>query len=156
MATPITKRELAGQIRYGYWYNRYHARFYSRLGKAIRFVQLLFSTSVVASTLKDNSEWAIGSAIVIAALGVLSEVINFPEKAAQHKLGAAQYNDLDNALDGIDEVTAKDRITRLQNKWPDGFDAIDVLAHNTVCDLHQDPNNRVPLGLKERLFQLIL
>lgn len=150
------KSEIIGFLRYGYWLNTLNSIAYGRIDFAFNFTQLMIGSGVVASISGDIKSLSVTLAFLAAGLSIAAALLSFGVKRVEFKYAAAEYNDLLVDIETMEKEAAYRRLTKLQSAFPRGFDFADKLAHNCVCEMHDQPDSKNELTRFERAVAKIL
>lgn len=132
MPTTKTAGEVAGYLKYGYWYHQMHHRLYRRVDFLLTAVQAILTGFIVNGLVENNPERAGVIAIAIGFVGIFQQITDVKAKAAIHEYAADDFHDQETKLDFVDLDTAAENLAAAQSKWPDGFYTIELIALNIV------------------------
>ena len=144
--------QIHGQIRFGLWYNKLHARYYRRLELFLNFLQVLLGGSAFAGLLAADQRLAAFSGSILAIIAAINTVFPIAKKEAVFSLGVNDYGELEDQIgkDSIEQIKLK--LGALKRKYPDGLTSLHHGAYNIVCDLNQAPEHKYKLTLLQRMI----
>lgn len=155
MATITDKGELTGYVRYGYWLNQLHAKFYRRIHALFGIAQIVLGGVLAVYGKQIQEPFDALIPLALTCLIGFDQLFKLAKKAETHRIAATQYNDLDLAIDKLDLEAGKAQLVSLQNRWPDGFAAIEEIALRIV-DIQHGGDGGQSLSLKARVFDLVV
>lgn len=144
--------QIHGEIKFGLWFNKLHARYYRKLELSLNFLQVLLGGSTVAGLIASNQYLAVASGSVLAVIAAVNTVFPIAKKEAVFSLGANDYGELEDQIgkEPIDQIKAK--LGALKRKYPEGLTSLNYGAYNIVCDINQAPGSKYKLTLIQRLI----
>lgn len=156
MTTTMTKADLSGRIKFGYWYNLLHARLYRRLDKVITAFQLVMGTYVINGLIRDFTSGEAYVAAMVAVVGIAQQLLMLQAHGAVHQLASSDYLALEQALDEIDCDSAAAKLYGLYSKYPDGLNCIEEIAHEIVGQMHAPNDQRPELSRLAKTVKLVV
>lgn len=156
MTTTLTKPELSGRIKFGYWYNLLHARLYRRVDYVLTGLQLLMASYVINGLVKQSSEVDLYVSVVLAVVTVIQQLLSLQSHKAVHRMAASDYLQLERELDHIDCDQAASRLYDLYERYPDGLSSIEEIALGIVARMHAPDEPEKELSCFAKAINLIV
>lgn len=154
--TEWKKDDVISALRYGYWYNTLNSVAFRRLDFIANFTQLMLGSAVIASASGQVPGLSVLFGFCVTALTITAALGNFGARKECFKVAAAAYNNALIELEELSEADAKKRLARLQSEFDRGFECVDNVAHNRVCEMHEVPELKVQLKGFEKWRAMVL
>lgn len=156
MATTLTKPELSGRIKFGYWYNLLHARLYRRIDMVLTAVQLAMGSYVINGLIKDFSRADAYAAALVAVVGIVQQLASLQSHRAIHQMAASDYLRLEKDLDSLECDLAAGKLYDLYDKYPDGLNSIEEIAQGIISQMHDPATPQKKLSCLAKAINLIV
>lgn len=126
----VTHGELVSNVQYGYWFNHYCERLYSRLDFLLNVVQLVGGSAAAFGALQKNPKLSAAAGIALALAAAVSLLVQPSIKAERHRRSKCEYLELEAKAWQLSFQELKTELMLIRKDAPTGIDALANPSYN--------------------------